>query len=134
MIAMKETSLCPRCKALQLPSLFDGPRYECDEDLADSEDLNVRVGYLSDLRKNVGCRLCCLLANIHNYEVTDYNTEKIEEADNFAARQDPRKIHYNLRLIRADIVINYDASTVANSITTHLLVEFDPSVPTIFYT
>ena len=131
---MKVTELCLRCKALQIPSLFDGPRYECEEDLIHSEDLDVRVASILDLRRNKDCRLCCLLSKIHNYEVTDHNAERSEEADNFASRQDPRKVYCILRPTRADIIIQYDASTVADKIATHLLVEFDPAVPALFHT
>ena len=131
---MKETTLCLRCKALQLTSLFDGPRYECEEDLIYSEHLDVRVASISHLRKSLGCYLCCLLSKIYQYEQTDHNAENIEEADHFASRQDPRKVYCILRPTRADIIMQYDAGTVADKIATHLLVEFDPPVPVMFHT
>ena len=63
---MKENTLCLRAKALQLPTLFDGPRYECEEDLIHSEDLDVRVASIFDVRKNIDCPFCCLLSKIMN--------------------------------------------------------------------
>ena len=132
--AMKETSLCLRCKALQVPSLFNGPRYECEEDLIYSENLDVRVASISDLRKNGDCPLCRLLSKIYTYEQTDHDAEKSEELDHFASRQDPRKVYCILRPTRADVVMEYDAGTVADKMATHLLVEFDPAVPAMFHT
>ena len=99
-----------------------------------SEHLDIRVASISDLRKQRDCCLCCLLSKIYKYEQTDHNAENGEEADTFASRQDPRKVHCILRPTRADIIMNYDAGVVADKVATHLLVEFDPAVPVMFHT
>ena len=70
---MDETRLCVRCQALQIPQLFDGPRYGCEEDTIYSEDLDVRVASTAELWKEPDCRLRCLLSNIYKYERTDHN-------------------------------------------------------------
>ena len=131
---MDETRLCVQCQALQIPQLFDGPRYECEEDMIHSEDLDVRVATITELRKEPDCTLCCLLSRIYKYEQTDHNAENREKTDHFASRQDPRKVYCVLRPIRADLIMFYDPGIVADKVATHLLVEFDPAVPVMFHT
>ena len=101
--------------------------------MIDSEDLDVRVASIAELRKESDCTLCCLLSRIYKYEQTDHNAENGETADHFASRQDPRKVHCVLRPIRADIIMRYDPGIVADKVATHLLVEFDPAVPVMFH-
>ena len=99
-----------------------------------SEDLDVRVANIAELRKNPDCTLCCLLSMIYQYEQTNHNEENGETADHFASRQDPRKVHCVLRPIRADLVMLYDPGIVTDKVATNLLVEFDPAVPVMFHT
>ena len=131
---MDETRLCIRCQALRIPRLFDGPRYKCEEDMIYSEDFDVRIASIAELRKEPDCTLCYLLAKIYKYEQTDHNAEDGETANHFASRQDPRKVHCVLRPIRADLIMFYDLGILVDQVATHLLVEFDPAVPVMFHT
>lgn len=131
---LEEASLCPRCRSLQIPSLFHGPRYETEEDMVHSEDLDVRVANIAELKEQNNCHICRLLVQIYEYELTDHFTDNGEEAEVYASRKDPRKIYCMLRPTRADLILFYDPCGMEDKIATQLIVEFDPAIPTLFHT
>lgn len=130
---LQEALLCPRCRSIQIPSLFHGPRYETEEDLIDSEELDVRVGSIAQLKEQKHCHLCWLLFRIYEYELTGHFADDGEETECYASRKDPRKICCMLRPTRADLILNYDPCGMVDKIATQLMVEFDPPVPPIFH-
>lgn len=129
---MGKASLCSRCQSLHIPSIFRSQRYENEEDMIYSEELDIRIASIAELKNQRGCQLCQLLIAIYNYELTDHNTAKEEEVEHFASRKDPRRVYCKLRPIRADILLKYDPCGVENQIATQLLIEFDPAVPVMF--
>lgn len=98
-----------------------------------SEELDVRVASIAELKEQQNCHLCRLLIHIYEYELTDHFTDNGEEAEFYASRKDPRKICCMLRPTRADLILNYDPCGMVDKIATQLMVEFDPAVPALFH-
>ena len=131
---MADRSLCQRCQSINIASLFRGPRYESEEDMVYSENLDFRVASVAELREQKKCPLCSLLLNVYTYELTDHGADNGEEAEFYAIRNNPRKTSCKLRPTRADLVLFYDPCGIEDRIATHLLIEFDPAIPVLFHT
>ena len=79
-----------------MPSIFSSQRYENEKDVIYSEELDVHVASLAELKEQRRCSLCQLIVTIHRHELTDRNAEKEKDVEHFSARKDPRKIYSKL--------------------------------------
>ena len=129
-----ESSLCLRCRSLQILSIFSGQRYETEEAMIHREELDIQVASLAELEKEQNCQSCRLLVAAYYYELTDHNTDDGEETRFYASRKNPRRTHCKLRPVRADIILQYDACGMEDKIATQILIEYDPAVPVMFQT
>lgn len=98
-----------------------------------SEELDVRVASIFELKEQQNCHLCRLLIGIYEYELTGLFTDNEGEAEYYASRKDPRKVCCKLRPTRADLILKYYPCGMVDKIARQLLVELDPAVPAMFH-